>query len=283
MKKSILALLLVLITAFSLPTTSLAATKASTKTLTYDTYTDAYIEGDEATVKITKVTSQKTKDFEFYLSDDDKTISKKGATVIYSKAPTTITLQPNKGEDFAAVQRFSITYDSNKVKSSTIKDNIKFYGFDYEDWYFITSKKLDTKPEGYCLIANSSTQKLTKAGTYVLYTEAFVPGLDSDEPMELNPIFIVVSEDDTKETKVTSLTLNKTKATLTKGKTTTLKVTAKPSDATNKAVTWKSSNTKIATVDKNGKVKAVKKGTVTITATAKDGSGKKVTCKVTVK
>jgi len=60
-------------------------------------------------------------------------------------------------------------------------------------------------------------------------------------------------------------------------------VTAKPSDATNKAVTWKSSNTKIATVDKNGKVKAVKKGTVTITATAKDGSGKKVTCKVTVK
>ena len=53
----------------------------------------------------------------------------------------------------------------------------------------------------------------------------------------------------------------------------------------NKTLTWTSSNTKIATVDKTGKVKAVKgkKGTVTITARATNGSGKKATIKIRVR
>lgn len=48
------------------------------------------------------------------------------------------------------------------------------------------------------------------------------------------------------------------------------------------SVTWKSSNTKIATIDENGKVEALKTGKVTITATATDGSGKKASVKLTV-
>ena len=60
-----------------------------------------------------------------------------------------------------------------------------------------------------------------------------------------------------------------------------LKVTITPSNASNKNVTWKSSNSKVATVDKNGNVKAIAEGTVKITATAKDGSGKKAS--VTIK
>ncbi|MCI8409264.1 MAG: L,D-transpeptidase family protein [Lachnospiraceae bacterium] len=47
-------------------------------------------------------------------------------------------------------------------------------------------------------------------------------------------------------------------------------------------VTYKSSNKNVATVDKNGKVRGLQEGTVTITATAKDGSKAKATCKVTV-
>ncbi|MBQ9361437.1 MAG: Ig-like domain-containing protein, partial [Lachnospiraceae bacterium] len=50
---------------------------------------------------------------------------------------------------------------------------------------------------------------------------------------------------------------------------------------TTKNVTWKSSNKKVATVDKNGKVKGIKKGTATVTVTTKDGK-KKAVCKVTV-
>ena len=75
--------------------------------------------------------------------------------------------------------------------------------------------------------------------------------------------------------------LNKTKATLEKGKTVTLKATLSPADLAEKSVTWKSSNKKVATVSSKGKVKAVKAGTATITCTSKM-TGAKATCKVTV-
>ena len=78
----------------------------------------------------------------------------------------------------------------------------------------------------------------------------------------------------------TKVKLNKTKATVAKGRTLTLKATMTPSSSTDK-LTWTSSNKKVATVDKNGKVKALKKGTATITV--KTASGKKATCKITVK
>ena len=67
-----------------------------------------------------------------------------------------------------------------------------------------------------------------------------------------------------------------------KGTTVTLKAVVTPSKASNKAVKWSSSNTKVATVDKNGKVKALKNGSATIKATAKDGSGVSASCKVIV-
>lgn len=82
---------------------------------------------------------------------------------------------------------------------------------------------------------------------------------------------------------VKSVKLNKKSATLKKkGGTVTLKATISPKTANNKDLTWKSSNKKVATV-KNGKVTAVGNGTCTITATTKDGSKKKATCKITVK
>lgn len=85
------------------------------------------------------------------------------------------------------------------------------------------------------------------------------------------------------EKAVAKITLNKTSATLSPVDTLTLKATVTPSDAANKAVTWKSSNTKVATVSSSGKVTAKAAGTATITCTAKDGSGKSATCKITVR
>ena len=75
--------------------------------------------------------------------------------------------------------------------------------------------------------------------------------------------------------------LSKTKAAIEKGKTLTLKATVTPSDLPDKSVTWKSSNTKVATVTSKGKVKGVKAGTATITCIS-NSTGAKATCKVTV-
>ena len=78
-----------------------------------------------------------------------------------------------------------------------------------------------------------------------------------------------------------AVSLNKTSTTLRAGDTETLIATVLPADATNKNVTWTSSNTSVATVSSSGVVTAKAAGTVTITATAGDG-GKTATCTVNV-
>ena len=70
---------------------------------------------------------------------------------------------------------------------------------------------------------------------------------------------------------------------VTAGKKFTLHPTYSPKKASTKAVTFKSSNKKVATVTSKGKVTAKKAGKVTITATCKDAKGKKAKFTVTVK
>lgn len=80
---------------------------------------------------------------------------------------------------------------------------------------------------------------------------------------------------------VTDVSLDKTSMSLVQGNNRTLTATITPVNATNKNVTWQSSDNAIASVDANGKVTAVKAGEVTITVTTEDG-GKKATCSVKV-
>ena len=83
---------------------------------------------------------------------------------------------------------------------------------------------------------------------------------------------------------VTRIILNKTKATLKKGKSFQLKVkTLKPATALNRKVKWTSSNKKVATVTAAGKIKGIGKGTCIIYCTAADGSGIRAVCRITVK
>jgi len=77
-----------------------------------------------------------------------------------------------------------------------------------------------------------------------------------------------------------SVTLNKTTLTLDVDVTETLTATVKPDDATDKTVTWSSSNAEVVTVDTNGKVTAKAEGTAVITA--KTSNGKSATCNVMV-
>lgn len=94
---------------------------------------------------------------------------------------------------------------------------------------------------------------------------------------------LVLSKDVTVKQYVTSIKLNATKKTIYNGKSFTLKATVNPKNAAYKAVTYKSSNRKIATVTSKGVVKGIKPGRVVITVTAKDGSKKVAKCTVTVK
>ena len=79
---------------------------------------------------------------------------------------------------------------------------------------------------------------------------------------------------------VIGVTLDKTSATLTEGDEVTLTATVNPDNATNKNITWSSSDNTVASVS-NGKVTALKTGKATITVKTDDG-GKTATCEVTV-
>ena len=81
---------------------------------------------------------------------------------------------------------------------------------------------------------------------------------------------------------VTGINLNKSSLTMDALGTFQMTASVYPDGANDKRITWSSSDPAIASVDENGLVTALKKGTATITAAAMDGSGVKSTCKVMV-
>lgn len=92
-----------------------------------------------------------------------------------------------------------------------------------------------------------------------------------------------VEDNQDEEILVESIDFTNKKITLGIKTTFQLTPTILPKNASNKNLKWKSSKKSVATVSKDGTIKTKKKGTTTITCTAKDGSGRKTTCKITVK
>lgn len=107
------------------------------------------------------------------------------------------------------------------------------------------------------------------AGTAVITATAH-NGVKASCTVTVNPVY------------VNGILISKTVAEVTKGKKLNLLAVAGPAGVSNGVLEWTSSNPAIATVDANGVVTGIKGGTVQITAAATDGSGQKVTCKVTV-
>ena len=83
-------------------------------------------------------------------------------------------------------------------------------------------------------------------------------------------------------TSVTSVKLDKTRATMVPGEKMRLSATVAPETATIKKLAWSSSNTNAAIVAEDGTITAIGPGQAKITATATDGSGVSATCTVTV-
>ena len=112
----------------------------------------------------------------------------------------------------------------------------------------------------------------TKIASWDVKVDGNPPALDPKPDPKPTPV------------KVSRISISSATKIVAYGKSVQLKAIVTPAKAANKAVTWKSSNTKYATVSSTGKVTTKKAGrgkTVTLTATAKDGS--KVSGKYTIK
>jgi uncharacterized repeat protein (TIGR01451 family) len=154
-------------------------------------------------------------------------------------------------------------------------DNKSFNAYGNMDGY--TSSTDTTIMTFVCRVDNISNLPATLKVS-LKETEMQDSDFDTTNPTA-SPATITVAA---KTVAVTSVAVSSKTLNLEVGQTRTLTATVTPDNATDKTVTWTSSDKNVATVDKdNGTVTAVGEGTATITATA--ANGKKDTCKVTVK
>lgn len=151
----------------------------------------------------------------------------------------------------------------------TAKINVKYSNTTPE-----TTKVWSSSNTSVATVDKNGVVKGVKAGRAVISLTVQNPG-DAQA--------LVVTSTVTVKQYVTSIKLNARLKTIYNGKSFTLKATVNPKNAAYKGVTYKSSNTRYATVTSKGVVKGIKPGTAYITVKAKDGSNKYAKCKVVVK
>lgn len=180
-------------------------------------------------------------------------------------------MSESKQKDFeknAMSQIFLYDAGEKNILVSAQKGNLKYvrYGND---------------AQGRHTILSADTSKLP-AGNYVLVvSEDFFVSTDSTKLGVPVKFQLTIKKAPQTPVRVKSVKLNTRKATLTQGKTKNLKAVFAPFNAANKAVTWTSSNKKVAKINSKGKVTAVAPGKATITLKTKDG-GFKATMQVKV-
>ena len=143
----------------------------------------------------------------------------------------------------------------------------------------LTNSLANSTPES----ANVFDYKANDADTYILFTCNSTKTLVFKQLMIDEPVAAVTlpAQPGQEEIAVTGVTLNESSLYIEAGKTAQLTATVSPADATNKKVTWSSSDETIATVDASGKVSAITPGIAYITVTTEDG-GKTAICSVMV-
>ena len=245
----------------SLDKTSITLTEGDSETLTVTVYPDnasnknvSWKSSDEsiATVNNGKVTALKVGTATITVTTDDG-----GKTAI---CQVTVNAKVYNVES-VSLDKTSITLkegDSETLTATVYPANA-------------TNKKVSWKSsdESVATVSNGQVTAL-KAGTATITVTTEDGGKTATCQVTVNA----------KVYNVESVSLDKTSITLTEGDSQTLTATVSPSNATNKNISWSSSNTSVATVN-NGVVTAIKAGTATITVTAEDG-GKTATCQVTV-
>lgn len=177
-----------------------------------------------------------------------------------------------------------MTYVANSAKTANnLKDTL---GTAAADWTELTKKftaygdgAYTNSKDTVLLTFNCTVDTAAGLGSKNVTIKEVVVGNSEDVEID-NTVSPAVVTVEAKTVAVTSVAVSPKTLDLEVGQTGTLTATVKPNNATNKTVTWTTSNEKVATVANNGVVTAVGKGTATITAAA---DGKTAACKVTVK
>ena len=169
-----------------------------------------------------------------------------GFDVVYNSSTrtSTVTLNPNK--PFTPITTFE---DTNSKPSGTVA-----FQYVYSDIRAVVNGKTveSFNIKGYLAIF---FEDLRDYGTFSWNSANRESRFTSNKPA--NP--------------VTGISLDRTAATVRIGDTFRLTATVSPSNASNKTVTWTSSNTNVATVDSSGYVRGIAAGTATITVTSSNG------------
>ncbi|MBR2229258.1 MAG: Ig-like domain-containing protein [Prevotella sp.] len=195
------------------------------------------------------------------------TVSSSGMVTAKSTGKANITVKTDNGKSATC----SVTVSAKEVTSVSIKSSLSL---DVGDSYTLTPTitPSDAKTSYTWSSDNSGVAAVSQYGVVTAKSAGTARITVKTTNGKSATCLVTVSA---------KVKLSKTKAIIEKGKTLTLKATVTPSNLPDKSVTWKSSNTKVATVTSAGKVKGVKTGTATITCTS-NSTGAKATCKVTV-
>lgn len=200
----------------------------------------------------------------------------------YKETTETVTLKVNKLSEGVTVRTLSLVVNNPEMGSAVtmslddvaLTSNTATLGKDNK-----TLKVTFTPNSGYKADATINSSSYTSGNNYSIPAEGDVKVVVTYSKINENQGG--GGEEQPDVTPVTGVKLDITTKTLAIGESFALKATVEPSNADNKDVRWSSSDPAIASVDKDGKVKALKVGTCTITVTTDDGNFT-ATCKITV-
>lgn len=205
------------------------------------------------------ITTSMNIDIEGYDFNEEYELSVVGTKTIYLAIGETETLKVKASPSDVELRKSDVEWESSKSGYVKLSDK----SIENDRYATVDVKGLkEGKVKVTATLANSRYNDATVEYTIVITDEDY--------------------EYDDDETYVTSITLNPTSVELGVGESKAITATVKPSNATDKGITWKSHNTAVATVDQNGKITAKGIGNTTVTATADDGSGVIATIDVTV-
>ena len=205
-----------------------------------------------------------------------KTNLKKGLAWILTLILALIFITVNDVNIYAATQKVSkIEFTNLKKKTLTLSKgqkktlNVK-----------VTVKGKKTSKDFTVKSSNKKVATVKKSGKKVIITAKNNGNANITITSKAdNKKKIVIKV--TVKTPVKNISMSASNASVKLGATLQLRATVS-SDASNKKLTWTSSDTSVAAVSSTGLVTAKKVGKTTVTAIAQDGSGKKATCVVTV-